>query len=452
MYIFLIISLSFLIRLYHHQHILMSDEANNMLTIKAIIEGDGLRQYFFKHPPLFTLVSSAISYPFGDNHYIVQCISIAFSVFSMVPLYLIVEKVFDKRTALLSLLVLAVLPLNTAYSTWVKQDAMLLFLFTLSMYLYITERPIASGIMLGLASLTKEFAWFLIPIVAGWELLMHTRPQVALKRFLAWLIIGVMISIWWYFIYGGMSFRAIGAVAGGGDVFEFSWHYPWYYYLRNLRADISLVLYPFLIIGLFISGRQKPFPVLWILAFYLPLSLMKVKAPWYTYLASPALSMVIAVGFIKIWDVGREGWIRWGMASTVLALTAINIYSFNGTGYYEWLVARELPRYESKEYMTEGREVLRTDGRVAMLEYNPTLQYYLGIPDKRLFYLGSQFPAMDKEKLVALTERNGIGWFVIDRESTNYIERNLSDLSYLYGEPKEVGNVLIFKVSKGNIP
>lgn len=456
MFLFFIISLALLLRIYHHHHILMSDEANNMLTIKAIIEGDGLREYFFKHPPLFTVLTSAASYPFGDNLHIVQGLSILFSSAAFFPLYLITEKVFDRRTALLSLLFLAVMPLNIAYSAWVKQDAMLLFFFIWSLYLYITERPVKSGIMFGIASLTKAFAWFLIPIVVGYEILHGWKGKESAKRLFIWLLIGFSVSWWWYAFFGRSSFGAISAVAHGGNLFEFSWHYPWYYYIRNMRADLLSVVLAFFLVGVLGTSLRKRnstlFPLLWILAFYVPLSLMKTKAPWYTFLASPPIAVIAAVGFLKVFDSTKAHWMRWGVVSFVAMLITFNLYSFNANRYYEWLVARKLPVYHEEEYLTAGREILKGEGRVALLGYNPTLQYYLGISDMRLFYLGSQFPAMDKERVEKLTREDNIACFVIDKNSSYFFDRNVADLTYLYGEPKRVGNVLVFKVAKGNIP
>lgn len=447
--------LALTVRIYYHNHIFMSDEANNLLTIKALIEGEGLRSYFFKHPPLFTILSSAINYPFGDNHHVVQGVSLAFSVLSMIPFSLIVEKVFDKRTALVSLLFLSVLPMSILYSTWVKQDAMLLFFFLWSLYLYIMGKPLKSGIVFGIASLTKEFAWFLIPIIAGWELLSGCYRLESAKRFLIWLFAGIAISGWWYAAFGRESFEAIDAAAYGGNLFEFSWHYPWYYYIRNLRADLTLVFTPLFVLGLassVLSRGSRFLPVLWLISFYLPLTLMTVKAPWYTYLASPAMALIVAVGFLRAWDFLRTNLARWGMVAIVAALTLYNLYIFDGTNYYRWLVARDIPEIRADEYLYTGRGLLRGGARVAVLEYNPTLQYYLGIADRRLYYLGSQFPAMGKERIRELAEKHDIGWFVLNKDSLNFADQSVAHLRSLCGEPKEVGNALIFNVFKENTP
>lgn len=450
----LIFLLSLTIRLYHHHHILMSDEANNMLTIKALIEGEGLREYFFKHPPLFTVLSSIISYPFGDNLHIVQGLSILFSSAAFFPFYLIIEKVFDRRTALLSLAILAVLPMNILYSTWIKQDAMLLFFFLCSLYLYMTERYWSSAFMFGLASLTKEFALFLIPIVLGWEVIKGWDWKKAAGRFLQWLMTGAAISGWWYAFFGAESFRAIDAAAAGGNLREFFWHFPWYYYIRNLRADLTLILIPFFATGLLWVRKEKGFLLLiiWLSAFYLPLSLMTVKAPWYTYLASPAISVLTVVGIRGVKDIISFRYLRIIVYVILVVYLSLSTYNFNSDSYYQWLISGKVPLYDDIELLTKGREILKGDRKVALLEYRPPLQYYLGIPDRRRVYLGPQFPAMDRERLTEQVGKKDIGWFVIDTESINYLEKNLSDLTYLYGEPIRVGNVLIFKVEKGNIP
>lgn len=442
----LIIVLALFIRVYHHHHILMSDEANNMLTIKALIEGDGFREYFFKHPPLFIILASLISYPYGDSFHPVQGVSIAFSTLSMIPLYLIASKMFDKRTAFVSLLILAVMPLNIVYSTWVKQDAMLMFFFLWSLYFYISQRPYASGALFGIALLTKEFALFLLPIILGWEA-SRGWGKDALKRGTVWLIVGAAISWWWYAFFGGKSFEVVGNVATGGSLFEYPWHYPWHYYMSNLPTDVTAVMLPFFAIGIFMGRGNVPVALIWVLAFYIPLSLMTQKAPWWVYLSSPGIAILIAIGFLRVWDSIRFALLKWGMAAVIAVSASITLYMMDSTEFYERQLGRKLPAFNDEAYLRDGRYILKGEGKAAFLEYNPTLQYYLGIPDKRLYYLGSNLIATNRESLRGLAEKNGIDWFVIDRNSVNYLERNLADISDLWGEPALVGSVLIYKVS-----
>lgn len=366
--------LALYIRVYHYHHVLMSDEANNMLTIKALIEGDSLRTYFYKHPPFFIIISSIVSYPFGDNLYTVQMVSIAFSIFSLMPLYFIAKTLFDSRTALFSILFLAVLPMNILYSTWIKQDAMLLFFFLLSLYFYIIEKSYKSGIAFGIASLTKEFALFLIPLIICWEIL-NGWDRKATRTFIIWLLVGITISTWWYLFFWGISFNTIVSVMSGeqaGYLFDFPWQYSWHYYLRNLPTDISFTLIPLFLIGLFILLRTKKlFLILWLMSFYIPLSLMKVKAPWYTYLASPAISIIIAVGFVKTLDMLRFIHLKTGLIISFSIFIILSLYRFDGTKHFEWLIGRDIPLHYKKyeaEYLSKGRAILKGKTKVALLE------------------------------------------------------------------------------------
>lgn len=443
------------VRVYHYHHILMSDEAQNMLTIKALIEGEGIREYFFKHPPLFILLAAGASYPVGDSHRLVQGISIVFSVLSFIPLYLIVRRLFDERTALLSMLFLAVMPLNIIYSTWVKQEAMLLFFFTCSLWLYISGRPFKSGIILGVASLTKEFACFLIPITFGWELLKGWEGRESSKRFFLWLLAGGVLSAWWYIFFGRISFEAIGDAIAGGNLFEYSWHHPWHYYARNIPSDLGPVQFVFFCIGLLAAGRGKRFlPVLWVAVLYVTLSLMRVKAPWYTYLASPALAVIVAAGFREIRDKAMTKGIRLCIVIFTVLAVLWSGATLKPAKYYGSRLPSEgrgaPPLFYEDEYLDEGRKMLSGEEKVALLEYNPTLQYYLGIADKRLAYLGPQFPAMERDAIGEMAAENGIGWFVIDTNSVNYINKNVGDMVYLWGKPREVGALLIFDADVRN--
>lgn len=113
---------------------------------------------------------------------------------------------------------------------------------------------------------------------------------------------------------------------------------------------------------------------------------------------------------------------------------------------------RTIPLAYEEEYFGRGRDILKGDYKVAILDYNPTLQYYLGIPDRRLLYLGLQLPAMGRDDLLAMVEKNGIGWFVIDTNSVYSLDRNIEDLSSLWGKPERVGGVMIFGTGLWNFP
>lgn len=463
----LIMVLALTIRIYHHHHILLSDEANNMLTIKGILEDEGFRHFFYVHPPLFVLAASAVTYPFGDSRLVVQGLSIAFSVLSFLPLYLILNKIYDQRTAMISLVCLSVLPLHIVYSTWAKPEGMLIFFFLLTLYLYISERTFVSGIFFGISLLIKELAIFLVPILIAWELL-NGRDVKRAKYFILWMMTGLVISGWWYGFLGQKSFGLVGNAITGGNLYEYSWHYPWYYYLRNLPADLSWVLLPFFVAGVvctpFVWRLQIPphplllkgggywstfLPIIWILAFYIPLSLMTVKAPWYTYLASPPMAVLIASGYLRVWDTVKSMRLRWGIGVLTVMIIVFDLYTFDSQRYYSWMVGSKSVKFHAfkeEEYLGRGRNLLKGAGKVAFLEYNPTLQYYLGIPDRRVYYLGTMLPAMDRGGMAAFAEKNDIGWFAIDTESIFYLDRNLKDLSSLWGEPQKVGGLLIYKV------
>lgn len=442
-----IVAFALTIRAFHHDHLLMSDEANYMLTIKSIIEGDGLRKFFFVHPPIFTLTSSFLSSPFGDNFRLVQLVSIIFSVASFIPIYLIAKRIFDEGTAILSLLVLAFLPLNILYSTWIKPEGMMLFFFCWSLYFYLADQPRKSGVLFAVTLLVKELALFLVPLVLIWEMLKGEKSR-SFRRMFEWLMTGLVLSGWWYLFFGATSVSIIYDAFKGTNLFEYTWHYPWYYYLRNLRADLTLVLTPFLIVGMFATkGRLQLLPLCWLLSIYVPLSLIKVKAPWYTFLASPALSIMVAVGLLRAWKLLKISYLRVAMAAIVATLMFVNVVNFNSMGYYQWLIARKLPSIDKEECLNVGERILKKGTRVAILEYNPMLQYYLGISDERLRYLGFQFSARGKVEIDNWVKSREIDFIVIDTNSSIYFEKNLEDLASLYGKPQKVSTVMIYRVS-----
>lgn len=463
------------VRFYHSFHFLLSDEAYNLMAIEVLAATQDLHFYFFKHPPLYLIVSALGYYMFGPNPQVPAYISVIFSALSLIPLYLIVKDIMGRRTALWAAVFLAFMPGNVFYSTWIKQEGMLLFLFLWGLCFFLKRRFVLAGLSIGLALLVKEFALFFFPLSFFIALIEHKKERWldAWRGWIITLFISVGIAGWWYVLHGGWFYLIAGEAMTGAYVIEWYWHYPWWFFLRNLIFDLYYPTLPFFMAGLalmFINLYKEGFKQshyvfpLWLASFYLPLSLLHMKTPWFIYLATPALAVVVAYGMIGLLDRLH---FRSARLVVYLALLACIIFILPAFDHLEYnskvtgVETREVPveilldiQGATWSEMAQNRTLWRERmegiaGKVAFLQYSPTLHYLMGIDDSRVYRIKvSNFIYIGKEGLERLVSDKGIGLFILFDGSLTYTEKNLEDMIYLWGEPDRVGSLILFNTKK----
>lgn len=459
-----IVALTAGIRFYNSFHILLSDEAFNLISIETLSSGKGFSHYFYRHPPLYLLLSSGISYMTGPYPQVPSFLSIIFSVLSLVPLYLIAEHLMGRKVALWAAYFFAVMPAGIYYSTWIKQDAMLLFFFWMGIYFYLKERYLLSGITIGIALLVKEFAFFLFPLFFLLNLFCKQAKKSSMWRGLFIVIcVSIVISSWWYVLFGSTFFTVTSDALIGGNIMEGFWHFPWRFYLKNMPHDFSYPIFIFFLIGLALllkdlfrpGWRDGYFFIMVLIVFYVPLSLLVVKAPWYTYSAIPSAAVIAGFGVVRIAEVLESKFYTITFYLIVLLPSLFLLYSFDAESYYETVTGVKRPRTLAIEVqgetwigMVERKEYWRSGikGKVGFLEVIPSLQYVAGIGEDRVVFLSvSKFISRDRKKLMDIAKEKEIGTFILNTESLTYTEKNIEDMIALWGEPEKVGRFLIFK-------
>lgn len=465
----LILLLSAVIRFYYSFHIFLTDEVFNLIAISELASGNGINDYFFRHPPLYLLLSSAASFLIGPYPQVPSFISIIFSVLSIIPLYLITRHLTDSRVGLWASFFLAVMPINIYYSTWIKQDAMLLFFFMWGIYLYLKGRYLLTGAFTGAALLVKEFAVFFFPI--SMLITAFAREGKRVEDWHGWLkmfLVSVLLSGWWYLSYGGSSYKATGEALIGSNIKEVMWHSPWWFYVGNIPADLSYPVFILFLCGAVFCvkeayqyGFDKCFVLFaWPLAFYLPLSLIPVKAPWYIYLATPPAAIFAAFGMVRLLELLRSRFLGILACAAISVFFIYSLYNFNDIRYFEDVTGIPRPRIameaqggswedlRARKEFWEGRA--KGTGRIGFLEFHPALQYLMGISRNETVLLKvGDFMALDREGLLKLTREYNMGGLLINTDSLTYTERNLDDMRYLWGKPVVYGKFLLFLTKHG---
>jgi 4-amino-4-deoxy-L-arabinose transferase-like glycosyltransferase len=121
-------------------------------------------------------------------------------------LFRIARRLFGPEAALVAALGLALSPLHIQASTTAASEAPFLALFLGSIDLLLSDRLIASALLLGASGLVRYDGWLYVPILAGWLAL----RRVALSRVASYLLIaGAPIALWlWlnhHFAGGGLA-------------------------------------------------------------------------------------------------------------------------------------------------------------------------------------------------------------------------------------------------------
>ena len=183
-------------------HLLYGFLNTHFVSVLNVFHGQNL--YHLAHPPLFQILL-AISYKiFGIHEWNARLVPILFSLGGIVLIYLIVQKVWDKKIALLSSIFVAFMPISAYFGRIVNFEAAALFFALLVLYAYVNwidngKKRYFLIMVLGtiLGGLTDWAFYLLLPCLLGYSLVMKKKVKLTLML----CGIGVIIAIL-YLSYG----------------------------------------------------------------------------------------------------------------------------------------------------------------------------------------------------------------------------------------------------------
>lgn len=167
---------------------------------------------FHDHPPLVFAVQNVFMRFFGDNTFAERLPSALLGVASVYLVYLIGVFLFSETAGLISAVFLAV-TLNHIYISRIgMQEAYVIFFMLLADYLFLKKYFVWTGVVLGLAFLTKYNAFILVPFFLvylaiykrDYFLSASWRKKIWLGALAAFLIFSPVL------FYNIMMYRAVG--------------------------------------------------------------------------------------------------------------------------------------------------------------------------------------------------------------------------------------------------
>ena len=293
------------LRLKTLNHLLMWDEARNIISLRAFLsnaKADPFYWNYFFHPPLYMIFAGMLS-PFKAGLAgRLELLSLLFSYAILLVIYLLSARMGGWKYALLSGLFLSVMPASIAYDTWIKRDGLAAALGYLSILLLVKRKFFWCAVALSLSMLTKESALFFLFAAIG--ILFISKEKIALKK--AFILCGTVfiLSGWWYLAFSTMPRVGFGLYFSRGWA-ALAWANSPLYYFKRLLPDMGFPTLLFFIIGIFyflyLAFRKKQYkwfvPLAIISCVYIPASfIITAKTPWLCLSALPALAMVAGGG------------------------------------------------------------------------------------------------------------------------------------------------------------
>lgn len=396
--IFLAFTVAFaaLLLLYLDYALIMWDETPHLFGGLLLNNGETskyLQESSF-YPPLFDISTALYFRIFGVSLFSARLVAVTFGILSLWTVFEYAYRFYDHRTALLSGILLAVMPGFIILCRRAMIETMLLFFFTLSLLLFFSwirthndKLLFLTGLTLGLGFLVKYQALVSGIIMLG-SILVFGRKYIAirLRKFLVIIAVaGATVVPWFVIIYqryasGMLENWFYVIIAGNEDKLLYSTRFPTpIFYLIEMTQPYPhthpIVLPIFIVsllgLGLWIWRRREvdKYSLLTFFGVYVIFTLINNKDWRYITIVFPILAISASEFFLFLWDKAKE---RLQMPhisfrkKTIIKVAALSLAAvmsvsvvYSAYEAYVWVEAGHvhIPIEEATQYVAEHTTV-----------------------------------------------------------------------------------------------
>jgi 4-amino-4-deoxy-L-arabinose transferase-like glycosyltransferase len=401
-----------LLRLRYLSTTLNWDEARFTYIVRALAFSDTSAPFhssIYIHPPLYLILSRFGMAVWGESATLYRLISLAFASGSFFVLYFLVRDVSGRTAAVFACLALALLPAASSIDVWIKEDSLCVFWALCTLLAFVRRRYIWSGILLGFCLLSKENGILLLLILPPYLLLLREKKD-AWRGLVTTAAIAAVISFWWYIFLSKTGGTWLDFFRGS-DLNSQVWHFPWHSYITNTVIDLG---WPLLLLAIWggirsvtayfrHEDRRVILPVVWVLVFYLFISISFGKPFWMITLALPAWAWLAGLGLEGMYEFfaarGRALAV-FAVAAALVAMLGVvfhlggsNYIERRGYGYYMYSdTSRRVAEMLNRELPEGGTLISYESGGLP----NTIISYYLR-PDIRFVPVPWEY--VDPERL-----------------------------------------------------
>ncbi len=322
------------------------------------------------YPPLFDAVTFLSFKAFGVSLFAARLVPVVFSVLSLWAVFELAHKMYGGKAALLSVVLLGVMPGYFWLSQMALLETMLVFFTTVSLlffYLWLTTRQdkmlVITGLAVGLGFLTK-YQMIVAGIIMLLSILFLARNQLkfALKKFSLVVVTAVLVAIPWVFIAYGVYAAQIfsqwlyALQVGNPERSLYSERFPApiFYFIEMVWPydtvhPISIFIFVAGLAGLvFLAWRRRPqdkYVLIWFVSVFVIFTLITNKEWRYVLPLFPAIAISAAVAFLAlfgklqaVWrkpsSVGRKRLLKAAAVLLIVFMVGAVAYSVNDTYSY----------------------------------------------------------------------------------------------------------------------
>ncbi|MBD1912146.1 MULTISPECIES: glycosyltransferase family 39 protein [unclassified Leptolyngbya] len=329
-----------------------ADEASQSLT--WLFPTLGGEPYVNKPPLIHNLMAIAFQLG-GINEFTARLPGALLTAVSVPVLYALGREVFRRRSAALmaALVYLTSLPVMRLGRLAMLDGAVLCFLLVMLWCTVRSRRDIryslGIGIGFGLISLTKGVLLGILLGAIALLFLAWDTPRLLRQRYL-WLGLalgGLPVALWygaqvWHYGTDFLGRNLVNqSLSRVWDSVEDNSGPPWYYLLELLKYGLPWLV--FLPISLQKAWQNRDLGwaklvLVWAGVYFVTISLMGTKLPWYILPLYPALALAIASHLADMWENGRHinerqyflGHYSWSWFWVFMGLAALSL----GAGLY----------------------------------------------------------------------------------------------------------------------
>jgi len=308
------------------------DEGVHLNNGLFLLHGEYAKFNYF-YPPLFDSATMVFFKVFGVTVLSARLVSVTFSLLSLWVVFEFAYSMYGAKTALTASILLGLCPAYFWLSRLALIETMLVFFFTVSLFLFFkwlrsrqNKMLVLSGLMLGLGFLTKYQALIAAVIMAA-SILLLAKNQLKLlfSKFAQLIITAVAVAVPWILIsYQTYASRMLGEwmyalQVGNPEKSLYSARYPLpIFYLIEIVwpysevHPISLLLYSVSLLGLgLLAWRRKKEDVLlltWFIVVFVFFTLIPNKHWRYVLPLFPVLAISAASFIFFFYEKAESTW------------------------------------------------------------------------------------------------------------------------------------------------
>ena len=172
------------------------------LWAKSIASGDWLGEGVFFRAPFYPYFLALIYKIFGPDLFLARLIQHLIGSFSVILVYLLARKLFERKTAVISGILAATYWIFIYFEGELLLDVLLVFfdLLLLLLLYRAAEKPnfwswFLAGLVLGLSAITRPNVLVIVPFILIWLRLYYSQSKTWLVPFKHWVYVGIAAAL-----------------------------------------------------------------------------------------------------------------------------------------------------------------------------------------------------------------------------------------------------------------